>query len=224
MALTVETREVPFVAPPPAKHPKKALQQMSYRLRVLDLVLDALGPAEGRTYADLGAGFLYFSSRAQRHGFAVTAVDARPPWGGKEVPEGIDFVRHDVRTMPLEGFDVVAIVGLLYHLRLGEQIDLLKRCDRRPTIIDTEVWCPDLVAEMGLETPRLRPAAPEAGYTGAVLDETRSLWSSHGNPHSFWLDEPSILRLFEACGWSRVKMMDPPYFSEFGRRRWYLLT
>lgn len=222
MVLSAETKDVPFACPPPEALEGTSLQQLSYRLRVFDLVLEELGDPAGRRYVDLGAGPLMFAQRARNRGFAVTAVDARPPWTGA-APEGIEHVLADVRTFPLDGFDVIGIVGLLYHLRLDEQIALLKRCDGRPTIVDTEVWCAELVEEMGLQSPRVRPVDDELGYSGAVLDETGNVWSSVDNPQSFWLDEPGILRVFEEAGWRKVTTMDPPYFSRFGRRRWYLL-
>ncbi|MBS7534939.1 class I SAM-dependent methyltransferase [Ancylobacter sonchi] len=213
---------MPFDFPPAQGLNDKSMQLLSYRLRVFDLILRELGDPAGRHYVDLGAGPLIFAQRALRHGFAVTAVDARPPWTGA-VYEGIAHVLADVRDFPLDGFDVIGIVGLLYHLRLDEQVDLLRRCEGRPTIIDTEVWCPELVDALGLGSTRVQPAATTLGYSGATLQETRDLWSSFGNPDSFWLDEPGILRVFEESGWRSATLMEPPYFSRFGRRRWYLL-
>ncbi|RAI00084.1 hypothetical protein DLJ53_20420 [Acuticoccus sediminis] len=222
MALSLESRGVPFACPSPQSLHGKSLFQLSYRLRVFDLILTELGDPAGRRYVDLGAGPLMFAQRARNYGFDVTAVDARPPWTGAD-PEGVKHVLADIREFPLDGFDVIGIVGLLYHLRLDEQIDLLRRCEGRPTIIDTEVWCPDLVKSLGLESPRVRSVDSESGYSGAMLQETGNLWSSYGNPESFWLDEPSLLRLASACGWQTAITMEPPYFSQFGRRRWYLL-
>lgn len=222
MTLAIDTKDAPFRFPPPEVQHRPSLQQLSYRLRVFDLVLDLLGDPAGRSYVDLGAGPLMFSQRARNRGFKVTAVDARPPWTGAE-PEGIEHVLADIRTFPLDGFDVIGIVGLLYHLTLDEQIDLLKRCEGRPTIIDTEVWVPELVEAMGLDSPRVWATDDEHGYSGAMLSETGDLWSSYGNPQSFWLDEPSLLRLVEDCGWQKATLVEPPYFSRFGRRRWYLL-
>ncbi|MEJ8571581.1 class I SAM-dependent methyltransferase [Microbaculum marinum] len=221
MTLSIESRDVPFACPPPEALSGKSLQQLSYRMRVFELVLKELGDAAGRSFVDLGAGPLMFAQRARDNGYTVTAVDARPPWTGSD-PEGIVHILADIRTFPLHGFDVIGIIGLLYHLRLEEQIDLLRRCEGRPTIVDTEVWCPDLVKEMGLESPRIRPCS-ELGYSGAMLQETGNVWSSFGNEESFWLDEPGLLHAVEEAGWNSVTLMEPPYFSRFGRRRWYLL-
>lgn len=223
MSLPVDTVTVPFPCPPPGASHARSLRQLSYRLRVFDLAVGTLGPARGRRYVDLGAGPLLFAQRARDAGFAVTAVDARPP-RLRTLPEGIAFVLQDVCCFPLDGHDVIGIVGLLYHLPLEAQIDLLSRCEGRPTIVDTEVWCADLVARLGLSSPRLAGTAVVAGYSGAVLEETGNVWSSYDNAQSFWLDEPSLLRLFAEAGWSRVTMFEPPYLSIFGQRRWYVLT
>ena len=222
MTLAIATETVPFPAPPHTELGRPSLRQLGYRLRVFDLILQRLlGAAEGRRFVDLGGGPLLFARRAQEAGFAVTAVDARPPWTGAR-PEGIAQVRADIRGFDVDGFDVVGIIGLLYHLRLTEQIDLLRRCAGRPAVIDTEIWCAGLVRELGVESPQVRPAE-QLGCSGAVFDETGNVWSSVGNETSFWLDEPSLLRLVEGFGWRRVTLLDPPYFSRFGRRRWYVL-
>jgi SAM-dependent methyltransferase len=223
MALQIDTVEVPFAIPDPQRQNKATLQHFPYRLRVFDRALGLLGPAAGRRYVDLGAGPLLFSQRARKAGYAVTAVDARPPWLGA-MPRDMAYVCADIRSYPLEGFDVIGIVGLLYHLRLAEQIDLLRRCAGRPTIIDTEVWNAAVVREAGSDTRRLHPVADHLGYAGAAFDENAFMWSSVGNPDSFWLDEPSLLRLIEECGWQRAALLEPPYLSAFGRRRWYVLT
>lgn len=221
--IVIEKVPVPFSAPLPSQQQDRSLRALSYRLRVFDLILrDVIGPGNGRSYVDLGAGPLLFAQRARDAGFRVTGVDARPPWTGK-VPPGVEAVTADVRRFNLDGYDVIGIVGLLYHLTLEEQIDLLRRCRGRPAIVDTEVYNPEVIREHGLDSARLRPAPERSGLTGAELDETGNVWSSVGNPSSFWADEASLLAMFEAAGWQRVTQMEPPYFSRFGRRRWYVL-
>jgi hypothetical protein len=218
-----ERFDIPYRAPRPDEDDPRALRQLSYRLRVFDLVMrDIIGPGEGRSYVDLGAGPLLFAQRARDAGFRVTAVDARPPWTGR-VPNGVATVLADIRRFDLAGYDVIGIVGLLYHLRLPEQLDLLDRCAGRPTIVDTEVYCPDLAAALGLVSPRLRSAETHQGYDGATLAETGDIWSSHGNAESFWPTEASLLAMFAGRGWRRVTALEPPYLSRFGRRRWYVL-
>ncbi len=212
-----------YRSPAPDGSDPKGLRQLSYRLRVFDLVLrEIVGPAAGRSYVDLGAGPLLYAQRARDAGFRVTAVDARPPWTGR-VPAGIEIVQADVREFDLAGYDLIGIVGLLYHLRQAEQLDLLERCAGRPTIVDTEVFCPEIVASLGAASPRLRRVGTDQEYDGAVLVETGDVWSSYGNADLSWPTEASLIAMFARSGWRRVTLLEPPYLSRFGRRRWYVL-
>lgn len=221
--LAIDRFDLRYRSPAPDGNDPRGLRQLSYRLRVFDLVLrEIVGPAAGRSYVDLGAGPLLFAQRARDAGFRVTAVDARPPWTGR-VPAGIRTVQADVREFDLTGYDVIGIVGLLYHLRLAEQLDLLRRCAARPTIVDTEVFCPEIVASLGAASSRLRPVGGDREYDGAILAETSDVWSSYGNADSFWPTEASLLAMFAGGGWRRVTLLEPPYLSRFGRRRWYVL-
>lgn len=209
--------------PDPHDPDSRGLRMLSYRLRVFDRVLaDIVGPANGRSYLDLGAGHLLFARRARDAGFRVTAVDARPPWGDA-TPTGITIQQADIRDFDTAGFDVIGLVGLLYHLGLDDQVAMLRRCGGRPTVVDTEVWCPEVVAAHGLASSRVRQVQPIAGITGAMLTETDDLWSSYGNRESFWPTEDGLHRMMGGMGWTRLTAIDPPYLSRFGRRRWYVL-
>ena len=81
----------------------------------------------GRTLLDLGAGPCLFARQAVVAGWRVTAVDART----ERVPHGLDgitFIQSDVREFETSGFDCIAILGLLYHLTLTQQEELLTAC------------------------------------------------------------------------------------------------
>ena len=80
------------------------------------------------------------------------------------LPPEIPFVQADVRDFDLSGFDVVLVIGLLYHLPLRDQIGLLHRARGKIVVIDTEVFIADLVPYAS----RLagRAAAPVAGFRG----------------------------------------------------------
>jgi hypothetical protein len=219
--LRVVHRDVPFAAQAPGEHDRRSLRMLAYRLRVFDLALAELGPADGRRYVDLGAGALPFARRAQGAGWGVTAVDARTPWLG-EVPAGMAHVQADVRGFDLGGFDAVGIVGLLYHLPLADQVALLRRCAGRPTVIDTEVYSPEAVP-VGPHSARLGPAEVREGWRGGAFAEDGRHWSSAGDAESFWLDEASLLALCAACGWGEAVLFGPAYASLFGLRRFLVL-
>ena len=64
-----------------------------------------------------------FSIAAADAGWRVTALDAR----GDRFPEDgrVDWQVGDVRSADLGGYDVVACLGLFYHLTVDDQLDLL---------------------------------------------------------------------------------------------------
>jgi SAM-dependent methyltransferase len=205
------------------------LSDLSLRLRMYRSLLDLL-PAErpGLRLADLGSGPGFFAKVASKKGFRVTAVDAREPWAfnGSPLPAGrlagIEFVRADVRRFDVSGFDVVAVIGLLYHLTLNEQVSLLERCRDKVAVVDTEIVDPGAVSERAAR--RVRRVAGRLGYDGLDWEEENRPWSSSGNPYSFWHTQPSLLRLFENAGFRRVAIVEPNYRSPYGRRQWFILN
>ena len=90
---------------------------------------------------------------------------------------GIRWIQEDVRTFAVEGYDCICILGLLYHLEIGDQLTLLKKCAGTRTIIDTHV--------------ALKVTHEELGYQGTlfteILDQPTASWgnaSSFGQPRS----------------------------------------
>jgi hypothetical protein len=129
---------------------------------------ELLGDGHGRTLLDLGAGPCLFAKRAVLKGWSVTAVDART----ELLPEDlypITFVKSDVRGFDPSGFDTIAILGLLYHLPVDDQVLLLSRCSYARIILETQVHTPEFVPRAVLTAvvrkygPTVRhdhPAAP----------------------------------------------------------------
>jgi len=80
-----------------------------------------------------------FAVAAFELGWQVTAVDVRtarfPPVAG------IAWIEADVRTYLFTAcnFDVITLLGILYHLELPDQLALLRRCVGRSTIVDMHV-------------------------------------------------------------------------------------
>ena len=223
----VKTMSLPVLSSQPPI--ERQVQTLSFRLRTFRAILDQLRPkADGDSLVDLGAGPCLFAKLAAKHEFRVTAVDFRPPWNidGSPLPlenlAGIAFVQADACRFDVSGFDVVSIVGLLYHLTLEEQIDLLSRSGGKTVIIDTEVY--DEVAMSELARERIVPPANAMGYEGIDWLETDNVWSSKGNRYSFWHTVPSLLRMFENAGVRNVTMFEPLYRSAHGPRQWYLLN
>lgn len=180
----------------------------------------------GKKLVDLGAGPCLFSSIALGAGFDVTAVDGR----NERLPDdmsNINFVLSDVREYDITEYDVVLVFGLLYHLTLEDQIELLSRCPKKATvIIDTQVHIPELVQ---IEACRARgfdisKVEHSMGYAGVLFPEAQNPMASIGNELSWWHTEPSLLKLFEQTGFNDVVKMEPAYVSKYGARKFYICT
>lgn len=132
-----------------------------------------LGLFEPGHLVDLGAGHGRFSLYAADMGWKVTAVDART----KRFPDDprAQWVKADVRTVDLAPYDVIACLGLFYHLSLDDQLDLLGRAAGTPMIIDTHL-------DHGTHEHELSERRePRPAYVGRFYDEPRALTSAVGN-------------------------------------------
>jgi hypothetical protein len=190
------------------------------RLQLFARLLSVLPP--GRL-VDLGAGHGHFSVVAKELGWKATAVDARTV----RFPDidGIEWVHSDVRDFPVDpgSYDLVAILGLLYHLDLASQVELMSKVAHTPTIVDTHVATEaDLVASP--HRASLGPWVDTGGYRGRYYSEVKggtdqeraaTATASWGNAESFWPDEPGQLRMFREAGFASVLRMSPPYL--YGR-------
>lgn len=182
---------------------------MDVRLEIFRRLLAPLRP--GRL-VDLGSGHGKFALVARDLGWAVTAVDARKT--RMPMAPGIEWVQADVRDFPLEGYDCICVLGLLYHLELADALALLEKAAGTTTIIDTHV---------ALEAER-----EEQGYVGRTYVEVRSRdpnvlartsTAAWGNRTSFWPTQESLLRMFYDSGFATVFVAEPPYLAD---RTFYL--
>lgn len=168
---------------------------MDVRLEIFRALLDQFTP--GRLL-DLACGHGKFSLLARDAGWKVTGVDVRTErWPDVN---GIDWVESDIRSYEIgDEHDCIAILGLLYHLELGDQIELLRRCSHRPTIVDTHV--------------SLRPTTTVDGYEGHFFDEgdLTAPTASWGNPTSFWPTEGGLVRMLYAAGYGSIYRHVPAY-------------
>lgn len=192
-----------------------------HRIATFVHILKHVVAPEERTLVDLGAGHCKFSVWATKLGYAVTAVDGRT----ERLPDdlgSIRFVQADMRDYDPRGHGVVAMLGLLYHLELGDQESLLRRCCYgAPVIVETQVHVPDMVADTPQDWHRL---IERDGYQGVDFPEGDNPMASIGNPTSFWHSEDSMITLFERTGYAAVTVIDPIFRSVYGARRFYVLT
>jgi hypothetical protein len=185
------------------------------RGRIFNSLLSEVG---GKTLVDLGAGPCLFAKKARDKGYQVTAVDGRT----ERLPNdlgSIKFIQSDVRNFDPNGFDIISVLGLLYHLPVEDQETLLKKCDTT-TIVETQVHDSDQLGEA--YGPNQFRDAEVSGYTGVIFKEGDNPMASIGNKESFWHTEDSMLKLFENCGFNSVTVVDPSYISKYGKRRFYV--
>ncbi len=117
------------------------------------------------------------------------------------------WVEADVRDVDLTGYDVVACLGLFYHLTVEDQVDLLARCQGSPLIIDTHL-------ANGLSNDPLTAEVEQQGYTGRLYHEGMGLRSSWGNPQSFWPTPDSFHRMLGQAGYDIVLAVEPWYLPD----------
>lgn len=180
----------------------------------------------GARVADLGAGPCKFAEIAAGKGYRVTAVDGRD----ERKPEhlgAVSFVLSDIRDFNVEGYGIILMLGILYHLTLDDQRELLSRTKKgTKTIIDTQVHIPNLViADACRSRGNFADREIQDGpYRGVLFPEENNPMASIGNATSWWHTEPSLLALFENTGHEKCLVFGPPYLSKYGARKWYLLT
>ncbi len=177
----------------------------------------------GKWVADLGAGPCTFARIANEFGAEVFAVDSREERVPGDIEKlGIHFVYEDAREFNLEAFDIVLIFGLLYHFEIEEQIELLRRCQGKEVLVDTQVCNPNLMVRFPPDGWQY-PLVQLNGYEGIVYPEKDNPMASVVNRTSFWHTEPSYLRLFTDCGFNDITAYRPFYLSKYGMRSFYRL-
>lgn len=187
------------------------------------ILTDLVRRRRGTSLVDLGCGPCLFARKAKDCGYRVTAVDARtdrvPP--RKEL-KPIKFVQRDVREFDVRGFEVVCIIGLLHHLELPAQLDLLRRCAAATVIVDTQFY---EETRAPMERPDWQKTLVHEGpYAGVRYPEGDTVMAGWGNKHSFWHTEKSLLSMFDACGFVRATKIVPQYSSKHGPRGFFLLA
>lgn len=193
--------------------------------RVMQLTADlSHKPFDALRILDLGCGEGVYAIEAALRGASVLALDARKARmdRGAEVAARLGlarlrFIQEDVRRISRErigGFDVVYLLGLLYHLDGSEVFAVLESvrelCDRL-LVVDTLVTlAPDT-------TVRWRGS----DYAGAIVREhgdadtaeqrESRLLKSIDNACSFHFAKPDLLRALRDAGFTSVLEAQVPF-------------
>jgi hypothetical protein len=152
---------------------------------------------------DLACGNGMYAVAAHQMGWQVMAVDVRTV--RMPMTPGITWVEQDIRETDVAGYDVILLMGLLYHLELADQLDLLRRCSGTVTILDTH--------HSNL------PSHLEGGYAGRTYKElpegreaelAATPTAAWGNVTSFWATQPDLVRMLHDCGFGTILALVPP--------------
>ncbi len=173
----------------------------SFRPGRLDLFEQLLRLFPTGRMVDLGTGHGRFAIRAADLGWDATGVDAR----NERWPDDqrVTWVQEDVRTHDLDNYDVIACLGLFYHLTCEDQLSFLARAAGRPVILDTHL---DHGEHKHKVTRRLIQGD---GYEGVLYTEPGATTSSWENASSFWPTLPSFQRMLAENGYGTVLTVDP---------------
>lgn len=176
-----------------------------------------VAPLKPGKMLDLGTGPGVFSLMAADLGWKVTAVDARtvrmPDADSEKDPKraelirSVEWVEADVRDFRFEQgeYDLICFLGLMHHLGVEDQLEILRRCSGTLTILSARV-APEVVVTEG---PYEGSYYYEKGETREERDAIPS--AAWGNEVSFHPTEESLLRMLQDCGFSKVMVMRPPH-------------
>lgn len=187
--------------------------------RVLQLASDLTGkPLNQLRMLDLACGPGTYSIEAALHGAKMVAIDARMErmsegaQAARELGLSVDFRQGDVRDLQHDTFDVVLILGILYHLEAADVASLLKAVSAMTDtiIIDTHI------SLAGDSEARINGAT----YTGHHFREHHSseneaqrqakVRASIDNPTSFWFTKKSLVDLLIGSGFTSVMECHAP--------------
>jgi SAM-dependent methyltransferase len=171
-------------------------------LRRREIFQQLLGLFRPGRLVDLGAGHGLFAIDSTRTGWQVVAVDARTE--RNTAAPSVEWIESDIRSFQLDGFDVIACLGLFYHLTVEDQVDLLRRSSGTPIIIDTHL-------ANGLSSHPLSETVELDGYRGRIFGEEEGYASSWGNASSFWPEPDSFYKMLDDMGYDVVATVEPWY-------------
>lgn len=197
--------------------------------RIMQLTNDMTSkPFSDLSVLDLGCGEGVYSLEAGLRGAKVTGLDGRDHRlkDGREVADrlglsNVNFVVDDVRNLTTDkygNFDVIYLLGLLYHLDEPELFDILKNiyhmCDDVLIIDTTVALSSPLDVQYGGKTYHgLKYVEHEEGDSEELMIDKRVMHSI-GNKRSFLPTKRSLVRFLSDLGFSAVLECYAPLESQ----------
>lgn len=173
------------------------MSEKSRRGKVFTQLLNLFPPGN---LVDLGTGHGGFARLAADLGWQVTGVDAR----SERWPDDprVTWIESDLRDHRLAPYDVIACLGVFYHLTCDDQLRLLARACGKPLIIDTAL-------DHGKPEHELSDRVVIRGYEGRLYEEPGVTTSSWRNERSFWPTLGSFYRMLDSFGFATILTVEP---------------
>lgn len=187
---------------------------------VLDIVRTKRGSADltGVRVLDLACRAGAFAAAFHEAGADVVGVEGRQENLDMAHP-GPRYLLGDVRDLDPEvhgQFDVTLCLGILYHLDADDAVRLL-RAMRAAThgiaVIDTHIGAPVDEVEVDGQT-----------FAGQWYGEPPGLWSSIGNPRSWWFTDDALDDAARLAGWDVEHHPGIRWVGEPAGRTWRVLS
>lgn len=193
---------------------------------VLDIVRTKRGSADltGVRVLDLACRTGAFAAAFHEQGAEATGIEGRQE-NLDMAYEGPRYIHDDVRNLNVVShgaYDVVLCLGILYHLDADDAIALLRAMwsvthltsQSGIAVIDTHVGASHDRVEVDGQT-----------FAGQWYGEPPGLWSSIGNPRSWWFTPDALDDACRAAGWTTVERHPGIRWSgEPAGREWRVLS
>ena len=174
----------------------------------------------GLRVLDLACRTGAFSIALAEAGADVLGIEGRPENLDRIPASTARYELGDVRDLSAERHgthDVTLCLGILYHLDIMDAIGLLRAMREVTTgfaIIDTHIGAP-------LDTVMVEGRI----FHGHWYGEPPGLWSSIGNPSSWWFTPDSLDDAIRVAGWATVERVpNVPWPGEPAGRQWRVIS
>lgn len=158
-----------------------------------------------KTILDVGCGHGKYSILASGR-FSVTGIDARPD----RIPFEYNNIEWKVQQVKdvVVSHDIVLFSGILYHLPLSSQIDLVAKCRRaKYIIVNTHI----AIERHTVYLNKLSGFIKAGKFVGRNYHEGKNLknrpMAAFDNEYSFWHTEDSLISLFDE--WECTRIVPP---------------
>lgn len=186
---------------------------------VLSLVRDR-APLDGLRVLDLACRTGAFSTAFANAGADVLGIEGRVENVDRIPKSSARYELGDVRGLSVERhgtFDVTLCLGILYHLDAESAVNLLRamrQVTEKFAVIDTHIEAPrDVTVVAGHE------------FRGYTYQEPIGLWSSIGNPASWWFTPESLDDAVRLTGWQTIEHLPRlEWPGEPAGRHWMVIS